>query len=232
MKICVFGDSIGKGVILDPSSNRYKSLKLNTLQTAAQYTDISLTNHSVFGCTVSKGLSMIERHADALKDYDHVILEFGGNDCNFLWNEVAAAPTEKHLPKNPPEIFTKTYRESIERLQNMGIKPILLTLPPLHAKRFFDWVSNGLRGENILQWLGGVDMIYRWQEMYSLAVVKLANTFRLPLVDIRSAFLCRHDLPELICRDGMHPTQKGYELIVRTVYEFLTNQGNHPVLQS
>ena len=219
INICVFGDSIGKGIVLDSASERYQTLKLDEMEPLVRYKDVSLKNYSMFGCTVTKGLSLIERHAGELAGCDRVILEFGGNDCNFPWKEVADAPESEHRPKNPLENFMKHYREGVEKIQKAGAKPVLLTLPPLQAKRFFNWVSKGLNAQSILSWLGGVDMIYIWQEMYSLAVLKLGKMLDLPVIDIRSAFLSRQDLAELIGADGMHPTSKGYELIVRTVCE-------------
>ena len=74
---------------------------------------------------------------------------------------------------------------------------------------------------DILKFLRSIDMIYRWQEMYSLAVVNLTKMLCIPLIDIRGKFLCRQDLSELLCKDGMHPTYKGYELIAKTIYEHL-----------
>jgi len=217
VRICVFGDSIGKGVILDGDTGRYKSLQFDSMAPLDNYKDVHLKNYSMFGCTVAKGLSLIERHRGELAGFDHVLLEYGGNDCNFMWNEVSDNPGNKHHPKTPLESFIGIYKNAVNKIQETGAKPILLTLPPIDAKKFLHWVSKGISKENILKWLGGADMIYRWHEMYSLAVLKLAKMTGVPVVDIRSEFLCRHDLPELISNDGMHPTRKGYELILKTV---------------
>ena len=219
INVCIIGDSISKGIILDKASQRYKLVKFNLMEPLRQLKYVSLKNYSSFGCTVTKGLKLIDRYADELSGYDHVILSFGGNDCNFLWQEIAAAPEMEHRPNNPLEMFINIYTEGIKKIQNAGTKPVLLTLPPLHARRFFACVSQGLNARNILRWLGDIDNIYRWQEMYSLAVVKLGKMLSIPVIDIRSAFLSRHDFPDLICLDGMHPTSKGYELIVKTVCE-------------
>jgi len=216
MDICIFGDSIGKGVVLEPDSGRYKSLKLDLMEPLGSNRQVRVKNYAMFGCTVTKGLSLIERHGETLSGYDHVLLEFGGNDCNFLWHEIANAPDRAHQPKTPLDFFVSTYKHAIEKIQKAGVKPVLLTLPPLDARRFFAWVSKGVNAENILKWLGDKSMIYRWQELYSLAVLKLGKTLGVPVIDIRSEFLCRQDLDTLIGEDGMHPTQKGYELLVRT----------------
>jgi len=224
MKLCVFGDSIAKGIVFNTVSARYETLKLNMMELLGLRKDVNFKNHSMFGCTVEKGLSLIERYEDELAVYDTVLLGFGGNDCNFPWNEIADAPEKSHQPKIPIETFIQTYKIVIEKIKKAGIKPVLLTLPPLDAKRFFNWVSKGINAEGILKWLGDVNIIYRWQEMYSMVVLSFEKTLGVPVIDVRSKFLCRQDLPELIGVDGMHPTRKGYELIVKTVYEQLAQK--------
>ena len=73
--------------------------------------------------------------------------------------------------------------------------------------------------------MGDVNMIYRWQELYSFVVFSFMKTIGVPVIDVRREFLRRQDLPELIGMDGMHPTRKGYELIVETVYKRLADIG-------
>ena len=199
MSICIFGDSIGKGIVLDTTSDKYVSVNFTSMEPLCQEENVNLKNYSMFGCTATKGLSLIQRHTEKLQKDDVVLLEYGGNDCNFLWSEIAAAPEGRHQPNNPPEVFIDAYQKGIEAVQKSGASPVLLTLPPLHAKRFFDWISKGIDKENILRWLGSIDMIYRWQEMYSFTVSMIGKRLCIPVIDIRSAFVGRQDFSELIC---------------------------------
>ena len=73
--------------------------------------------------------------------------------------------------------------------------------------------------ENVLKWLGSVETIYRYQEMYSIMVEKIARAVDVALIDIRSAFLSDHHYENFICEDGIHPNSKGYELIYKSVIE-------------
>ena len=101
-----------------------------------------------------------------------------------------------------------------------------MSLPPLDAQRYLDFIGRlGSDTGRILRWLGDVQMIYRYQEMYSAAVSQLAARLDLPLIDVRSRFLARRDYTELIARDGIHLTQTGYELIYRTCREQLPALG-------
>lgn len=218
MDICVFGDSIGKGVVLQANTSRYELFKMN-LEKLLGVKGVNIKNYSMFGCTVSKGLSIVKRHAQELMGYKSVFLELGGNDCDFAWHEVAENPDAAHFPNTPLAEFKQLYRQLVEVIRSHGGRPIILTLPPLDPERFFNWVSRGLNRENILKWLGDVDMIYRWQERYNVEVMLLASQLSVPIIDIRSAFLERNQYRDYLCSDGIHPNGEGYRLIYKTIAE-------------
>ena len=216
--ICIFGDSIGKGVVLHPNMNRYSVIKVNWDKLFGPMA-INIKNYAKFGCTVSKGLSVIKRHAQELMGYKKVLIELGGNDCDFVWKEIADDPEKEHLPKTPLTEFRRLYQQVIEEIRTNGGKPTILNLPPLDPKRYFDWISRGLNHENILKWLGDIDMIYRWQEMYNVEVMLLATRMNVPIIDIRSSFLKHNNYRDFLCEDGIHPNNHGYELIYKTIAE-------------
>jgi acyl-CoA thioesterase-1 len=217
LKICIFGDSIGKGVQL-PNNGHYEKVNVNLNELVGR-NDLVIKNYSVFGCTITKALSIIRNHASELAEYDCVFLEFGGNDCDFNWQEVSDAPNAEHKCKTPFGEFEDTYQELVEVIRSNGGNPIILTMPPLVAERYFPWVSQGKRPENILSWLGSVATIYRWQEMYNLKVVMLAKRLNVKLIDIRTPFLENHHYEDNISKDGIHPNEAGYKLIYSTVAE-------------
>lgn len=221
--ICVFGDSIGKGIVLQPETSRYKIIKMN-LEKIFGWKGINIKNYSMFGCTVSKGLSVIKRHATELMGYNNIFLELGGNDCDFNWKEIADNPEKEHLPKTPIREFRRLYEDIIAEIYGNGGSPILLNLPPLDPNRYFNWISKGLNKSNILKWLGDVNMIYRWQEMYNVEVMLLATKMGIPIIDIRSAFLKYNNYNDFLCSDGIHPNNDGYELIYKTIGEQYINQ--------
>lgn len=216
MDICVFGDSIGKGVVLHPSTSRYELIKMN-LEKLLGLKGISIKNYSKFGCTVSKGLSIVRKHCRELTRYNSILLELGGNDCDFAWRDIAENPERTHAPKTPLTKFKRLYRQVIEEIRDNGGRPTVLTLPPLGPKRFFNWVSRGVNKDNILKWLGDVERIYRWQEMYNVEIMLLASKMAVPLIDIRSVFLRSDNYRDLLCSDGIHPNSDGYALIYKTI---------------
>ncbi len=218
--VCVFGDSVAKGIAFDSARNKYTLLKDSFVSMIAKNSHIAIKNFSRFGCTVTKGGEVLKKHMSELGRYDYTVLEFGGNDCDFNWAEVSASPESSHVPNTPVSVFEEYYSQMIDEVKACGGKPVLLSLPPIDAKRYFDWISRGLNPENILRWLGDVEFIYRWHEMYNLAVNRLAILHHVPLIDISSAFLKTGNYQDLICEDGIHPNENGHRLIGQTIEKY------------
>lgn len=218
-QFCVFGDSIAKGVVFDAVKKKYvvaKNCCVNLFQSA---TGFLVKNYSRFGSTVLKGKELLLKYLPELPSYNCVVLEFGGNDCDFRWNEIAAHPDAKHRPNVDLSVFEQEYGDLIDKIKEQGAQPVLLNLPPLHVQRFFETISKDLDADAILYWLSGdPSFTYRWQEMYSLAVCRLAMEKQVPLIDIRRAFLEKIHYEAYLCEDGMHPTEQGQQLISDTLY--------------
>lgn len=217
--VCVFGDSVTKGVVFDSVRDKYTLLKDSFVNLAKSGGNFAISNYSRFGSTIAKGLEMLSRHKSELSRCDYTVLEFGGNDCDFDWAEVAAAPDAEHVPNTPVGRFEQLYTSMIAQIRTCGSRPVLLTLPPVDAKRYFAWISRGLNADAILHFLGDVEYIYRWHEMYNLAVCRLSKNLNVPLIDISSAFLQTPNYQQLICDDGIHPNERGHRLIGRTIGE-------------
>lgn len=213
--ICLFGDSISKGVVTDTVPGHYTTTEHCFVRVLAQeHPDLDVTSYALFGSTIAKGQSLVRRHAKAVAAADVVVLEYGGNDCDFDWAAIAADPAGEHLPKTPLAAFTETYEAIVTELRGQGKKVVLLNLPPLDPEKYFGWVGQGLDGEAIRRWLGGSETyIYRYHEAYSVGVGNIAVQQKVPLVDIRSAFLQRRDYSALLCEDGVHPNDEGHALI-------------------
>ena len=215
--ICIFGDSVAKGVVLDQVQKKYTFLKDSFVRLISVKRGVQISNYSKFGCTVTKGLEMVRRHASELPKYDFIALEFGGNDCDYDWAQVASAPLAEHACKTPVEAFEQSYCEMVHFVSEHGGRPVMLTLPPIDSQRYFNWISRSLDGGNILTFLGDVDHIYRWQEMYNRIVLRLAHMLGVPLIDIRSAFLQGGDYRDYLCEDGIHPNSRGHLLITDAI---------------
>lgn len=219
----VFGDSILKGVQLDENKKYRVNNNIDIAGLESKF-QLSIKNFSNFGATITKGLSRLEKHlVKDSKKCDAIVMDFGGNDCNFKWNEVAESPSKEHLPNTTLSVFVEKYKKTIALIEKMAIKPIVTTLPPLDAQRFFDWVSAGISKDNILKWLGSVEAIYRWQENYSRTIERIAEETGALLVDLRGAFLRHRKIEHLLCADGMHPNTEGQRIISQEFFTFVDN---------
>ena len=90
MQISVIGDSFTKGVVL--SDGKYHELDLSFVNILAQESDMPIYNYSKFGSTLRYGHSVLARHQSEISGSEYTIIEFGGNDSDFIWDVVASEP--------------------------------------------------------------------------------------------------------------------------------------------
>ena len=214
-RVVVWGDSLAKGVVWNEARKRHAYSKLTAVDIAADKLGIEIVNRAKFGCTAPQGMELMERDGNDGIVCDTAVIEFGGNDCNFDWAAVSEHPEEQHLPATPPEEYLKSMRAIVRWLFARNIRPVLMTLPPIDAERCFRFlVGDRLNPKHILKWLGDVQQIYRYQEMYSLLVEKVARECSIQLIDLRQRCLeNRGFVKEMICADGLHLTEEGQRFI-------------------
>jgi acyl-CoA thioesterase I len=220
----VTGDSISKGVVYDEATGKYSILEANYVSLVQRKLKNIVRNVSRFGSTLPRGRGRLAREI-ATEKPDIVLLEYGGNDCDFDWNEIAAHPEVAHEPNTDLALFESTLTETVETLKEEGIVPVLMTLPPLDADKFLKWVSRNDQGAegSILKWLGSVTPIYWWQERYSSMISRVAEKTKTRSIDIRGAFLREEDFPGLICKDGIHPNAAGHRVIAEAVLDYISS---------
>ena len=100
MKIQIYGDSIMKAVLVD-ENYKYHQISSQLLDQLQQETGVTATNRAHFGYTAARGQSVLQRDLDKGLDCQIALLEFGGNDCDHNWLEVAQSPEQEHLPNTP-----------------------------------------------------------------------------------------------------------------------------------
>jgi acyl-CoA thioesterase I len=222
-RFLVSGDSISRGVIYDETKGKYSVSDKSYVAIVQRRLKGIVSNVSRFGSTIVRGIGKLGREIEKDRP-DIVLIEYGGNDCDFAWDEIAAHPESAHEPQTGLELFEETLAGSLSSLEEKGIVPVLMTLPPLNADSYLRWVSHqdsGAEGR-ILEWLGSVAKIYWWQERYSSAIGRIAERTKTRCIDVRAAFLRSADFQSLICRDGIHPNESGHALIARTVLDYVS----------
>ena len=201
----IYGDSLLKATV--PDEDMHYRFHLPEV----------MVNRAKMGATVTKGLSLVEHDVQRGMDARWALVAYGGNDSDFDWEAIAAAPEQEHLPHTVLPEFIEKLRCAVQELASAGVQPVLMTLPPIDGQRYFQFISRRADGGSILRWLGDVGRIYRHQELYSDAVAALAMTEGLPLIDVRRQFLPMRDLSRYIAADGIHLTMTGYRCLFDTL---------------
>ena len=216
-KIVVWGDSVAKGVIFDDRRNRYAISKQTAVKQVSDALGTEIVNRSKMGRTITEGFLTMQTDLEKGLVCDVGVIEFGGNDSDFYWDQISSAPGRHFESKTPIGLFAQKLREMIAFLKQRGIRPVLMTLPPVNASRYFDFITRNLNPANILKWLGTRETIYRFHEQYSAVIAEIARETGCVMIDLRGAFAAQADDPSLLCMDGVHPNDKGQALIGRTV---------------
>lgn len=224
-KIVVWGDSVLKGVVLEEGKDRYSILKNSSIELTKKEFEISIKNNSKFGLTVTKAMKLMDKSLSKEDLPNYVLVELGGNDCDYNWKEISENPYGEYYPNTPLPKFIESINNIIEKFRAKGIEPILTNLPPLSSQKYFDWFGkNGLNTENIKKWMGDINRIYKHQETYSLALMDIANRQKCDLIDIRTPIILEENTDDFICEDGIHPNEKAHKLIAGAFINYLNDK--------
>ncbi|MDA3938360.1 MAG: SGNH/GDSL hydrolase family protein [Spirochaetia bacterium] len=211
------GDSIVKGVSLE--NGRYKVLESSYYNKFKDTVFSSTKNNGKFGLTSEKLLGSIGKLQES--EPDIVFISIGANDCNYNWKEISEQPEGKHLPAIEKNKFEDNLCSIYDYFLKNNVSTISLNFPPLHAEKFFNFLSSKLSGDNILKWLGNISRIYYHHESYNNIFETVTRTYGIDLIDIRSRFLMDDNLEDLIGVDGMHPGAAGHDLIYKSITDHL-----------
>ena len=229
-KVALFGDSILRGIVLDPNG-RYIFSKHIDWKSIESKLNIILENRSRMGSSIRGGITRLKEFFTRTPDagIGSAVVEFGGNDCDYQWEKVAEDPSIPHLANVGIADFREQLTHMIALLRHRGINVILMTLPPISSSRYFKWITRkGLSAENILAFLGGdIEQISRHQELYSHTLMRVAHEQKTQLVDVRKSFLENRRYLDLMCEDGIHPNADGEGVIAQT---FLNHFAAQPAL--
>lgn len=213
--IQVWGDSVFRGIQYDEKRGRHIISPRNPVAQASRAIGLPVCNHSRMGYTSVQGFAELkEEGGPGLKD-QAVLLEYGGNDCDFDWAQVAQAPDKPHQCAVPPAQYRKTLSQMIQWIRKMGGTPVLTTLPPLDAEKYLSWITRrGLDRKAILSFLGDAQEIYRWQEYYSLLNQIAAREEGCLCLPVRECFVSKGPRAVWTCLDGIHPNDLGHQWIL------------------
>lgn len=223
MKIVALGDSVIKGVLLHREGNRhrYSLADKSFVEYCAEKLGIESLNLGKMGCTIESSERILDKRIDKLSGAKYVLLECGGNDSDYDWLSIAHNPEGEHHPYTPLEQYISTYERIINKIKQIGATPLVLSLPPMDAERYFSFFSADWAPElrdNVLRWLGGSTCaIMSGHELYNLATMQIAQRTGAQWIDVTSALLMDHKYQSYLCEDGIHPNEKGQRRIAEII---------------
>ena len=220
-KVTALGDSLTKGVILT-EANKYTLTENSYLDIVSRELDLQVSNYGRFGSTIDMGNAIIRRHSEDIASSEYTFIEYGGNDCDFDWMKIADSPMEDYTPKTTLNDFKERFIKLINKVRDLGSKPVIISLPPILSTPYFSFFSRLMSEEqkvNVISWLGGsTDIISRWHESYNRALFMIAKETQTPIIDITTPFdTFRGDISSLYCADGIHPNAQGHRMIAATI---------------
>jgi len=216
LKIICFGDSVTRGVSY--YGGRLHIVKGNYpshLQTLLQGYPLKIVNQGVFNDNSDLLVARLDK-AVLGQHPDYVLIEIGGNDCNFHWDKVASAPDESHEPIVPLERYLDNVTKMVQRIRQAGVKPIVMNLLPLDPVRYYARIYE-INGPGIAHWIAWCGGIEHWHGMYNRRLVQLISHLEVPTIDVRTPFKRTADFSELLSDDGIHPTVKGYHVMAGVI---------------
>ena len=227
MKLVALGDSVIKGVILDKEGMnvRYSLVDKSIVECCAEQLGGESVNLGKMGCTIETSERILDRRIDRLAGAEYVLLECGGNDSDYDWRSIAQDPNGEHLPNTPLGRYLTAYERVINKIKQIGAKPLVLSLPPMDAERYFAFFSAGWTQElrdNVLCWLGGTtNAILSGHELYNLATMQVAQRTGAQWIDVTSTFLEDRNYKSFLCEDGIHPNEQGQRKMVEAILKAL-----------
>ena len=227
MKLVALGDSIIKGVLVQSEGerSRYSLADKSIVECCAEKLGGESLNLGKMGCTIEAGERILNRYLDKMSGAQYVLLEYGGNDSDYNWQEIAESPEKEHFPRTRLEVFEEVYERVICKIKEMGAIPLVLSLPPMDAERYFAFFSqkweDGFRA-NVMRWLGGsTNTIMSGHELYNLATMRVAQRTGAQWIDVTSGLLKDHNFRAYLCDDGIHPNERGQRMIAEAVLQSL-----------
>lgn len=148
---------------------------------------------------------------------DKTIIIQPENGLQYNWQAIAANPCEQHEPQMDLVAYRALYTNKIAQARACGQEPVLVSLPIIDENRYFAFITCGMtmqERKNVLFWLGGkIERLRNIQELYNLALFRLAAQQCVHIIDITSPMLESAHYEQLLEQDGVTLSEAGQALV-------------------
>jgi len=204
-RIVYFGDSITEGWIdaRKAPENAFPA-KTDSILQGWGYR-VESVNAGIGGQTTSDALQRISEDV-LFKHPDIAVIAFGSNDYFILDVNTGSRVAQAAFKRNISTI--------VEMCLGVGIKPVLLGIPPILERRFYQYTA-----EEAYVPLGGAQTL---NAEYDAIIEAAAQHFNVPYVHID--FGDETERAVWLGFDGVHPLASGHMLIAHALAQTLENQ--------
>lgn len=220
--IIVWGDSILKGIKSSEDLKEISVIEDNALELVSKQLGVDIINKSIYGAPITKIRQTQIKNLNKNLSSDICLIESATNDSDYDWEKVSENPNENHLQKVSLTDFKNTLQEMVNDAIKNHITPVLVTSTPLITQWWFDYICIDKNKNNILSFIkNNPNVLFENQEKYSNTLKEFALQNNIQLIDLRTEFLKAPDITQLICKDGIHPNEKGHKFIAQILSDEL-----------
>lgn len=124
------------------------------------------------------------------------IFTYGANDSAFI--------PSKNIFRVDVNMFKNNLNKTIIEAKKFSNKIYIQTITPVVEEETVNPVNKDKSRKN------------KWVEEYNNKVLEIAKEQGIEIIDVNLAYL-KQNYKDLFCKDGLHPNDKGHELIFKTV---------------
>lgn len=219
-KYYVFGDSMMRGVMPDEAGN-YHASELIGFPEIANECDIEIMNYAMPTFTTDRVLGWAQSTMARIEKPDAVIIECGGNDCDYDWKVFTESEGNTLLHRRSLDDFSKDYDELISYFDEQGIPVIAAMTPHIATSKYLSHLQDV--SEDIQRYykqLPSVKAMKMAYKDYEDKMFEIANRHNCEIIVLQDKFKKLPDAEDYFSSDGMHPNEKGYRLIGECFLEF------------
>ena len=156
--VYIFGDSLLRGVMPD-ENGMYHSTECIDFDGLAKKHDIVIKNYAMPTFTSKQGREWMNKTLAAVEKPDLAIVEYGGNDCDFRWRELAETD----------ELVVNPHRVSLEEFaaEYAAYKKVILKLANERQKSVLNIEKNFANLDNMVEYYS-VDGMHPNEKGYHL----------------------------------------------------------------
>jgi len=202
-----------RGVMPDEAGNYHASELIGFSEMEKEF-GIEICNYAMPTFTTERVLDWAQSTMERVAAPDFVIIECGGNDCDYDWKTLVESEGKVIRHRRSLEQFKKDYENLIRFFHGMRIPVIAAITPHISTPKYLLHLQNvDERIKNLGEFLPTVKQMRMEYKTYEDQMYAIAKQYKCDIIELQEYFEPLERPEEFFSSDGMHPNEKGYALI-------------------